>query len=379
MISLEEFVKNSTGEAKELLEKIVRSLAESAEQKNILLKKIEAMAHEIQLLKKKLYGKSSEKINDSPLPIQADVPFFNEFEMAAQEIADEPPQPVTESAPKKSKKKSVGRKPLPTHLPRRVVEHDLPTDLKQCPCGSEMECIGTQTSEELEYLPAKLEVIEHRSKKYICTACVKTKETDPTIQVTARTAAKPAQLIPKSFASPQLLAHIAVSKFCDHLPLYRQEQMFQRLDIDLSRQTMSGWMLQVGQAIIPLVNLLQDAVLDYDVAFADETTVQVLNEPGRRAQTKSYMWCFIGGPPEQRVIIYQYHPTRAGEAALQFFDHYPGALHCDGYTGYMPLLKSAQIIGINCFAHVRRKFVEALPNGKEKGVAGCTIKMVRAL
>jgi transposase len=378
MKNLEEFVKNSSGETKKVLEELVHTLANSIQQKNMLLKKVDIMAHEIRLLKKRLFGSSSEKINATEWPAQEDLPLFNEFELVAQEAPTELPTPPTTDVQPAAGKKSPGRKPLPAHLPRRVVEHDLPQDGKQCACGADLECIGTQVSEELEYVPAKLEVIEHRCKKYICACCVKAKETDPAIRVTSETAAKPAQLIPKSFASAGLLAHIAVAKFCDHLPLYRQEQMFQRLDIDLSRQTMSGWMLQVGQAIVPLVNLLQDAILDYDVAFADETTVQVLKEPGRRPQTKSYMWCFIGGSPQQRVIVYQYHPSRAGEIAQQFFDGYQGALHCDGYAGYAPLLES-QVIGINCFAHVRRKFFEALPDGKEKGVAGDVVVMIRAL
>jgi transposase len=124
---------------------------------------------------------------------------------------------------------------------------------------------------------------------------------------------------------------------------------------------------------------MQDNILGYDVAFADETTIQVLQEPGRRAQAKSYMWCFIGGSPATRVIIYQYHQTRAADVANQFFAEYKGGLHCDGYKGYNPLLKKKDITGINCWAHVRRKFVEALPQGKEKGVSGHVIRVIRAL
>lgn len=378
MTSLEELVKNSTGETKEVLENFVRSFAEAIQQRNFLQKKTDVMAHEIRLLKKRLYGSQSEKLTADECLTQDEMPLFNEFELVAQEATDEFSTPPAADSPP-APKKSPGRKRLPPHLQRRIVEHDLPQDEKHCSCGAELQYIGTQSSEELEYVPAKLEVVEHRCKKYICADCVKSKEIDPAIHVTAKTATKPAALIPKSFASSGLLAYIAVAKFCDHLPLYRQEMMFQRLGIELSRQTMSGWMLQIGQAVIPLVNLLQDIILDYDVAFADETTVQVLNEPGRRAQSKSYMWCFLGGSPQQRAILYEYHPTRAGENALHFFESYHGALHCDGYEGYAPLLRSPQVIGINCMAHVRRKFIEALPNGKEKGVAGSVVKMIRAL
>ena len=197
--------------------------------------------------------------------------------------------------------------------------------------------------------------------------------------VSSQTAQKPAALIEKSMASAGLLAHIAVAKFCDYLPLYRQEQIFKRLGLDLSRQTMSIWMLKVGSAITPLINLMQEEILNYDVAYADETTVQVLDEPGRRARTKSFMWCFIGGVPHKAVTIYQYHPTRKGEIVNQFLEGYRGGLHCDGYTGYQKLIQSGQVTGLNCWAHVRRKFMEALPNGEEKGVAGYVVGQIRKL
>ena len=382
MNCLEEFVKKSTGETREVLDELVHSLADTIKQKNELYKKIEVLVHENRLLKKHLYGSKSEKVKTPELLTQEDIPLFNEFELIMQEATLEQPaqvieNPLAQTPPKAPK--TPGRKPLPSHLPRTIIEHDLTDELKQCPCGSALECIGTQVSEELEFIPEKLQVIEHRCKKYICSTCVKAKETNPVVQITSKTAEKPPQLIPKSFASPSLLARIATAKFCDYLPLYRQENILQRVGIDLSRQTMSGWMLQVGRAIIPLVNLLQDTILEYDVAFADETTVQVLNEPGRRAQTKSYMWCFIGGPPDQRSVVYQYHPQRAAKVASQFFADYRGGLHCDGYNGYSPVIELLTIIGLNCWAHVRRKFVEALPNGKEKGVSGHMVKMIRML
>jgi len=379
MISLEKIVENSTGETKEVLNNFVHSFAETIQERNQLRQKIDILSHELRLMKKRLFGSRSEKIMSTDIALQSDIPLFNEFELTAQEVTPHEPLPMDEAVTSKPAAKKPGRKPLPASLPRTVIEHDLTAEEKQCPCGAAMECIGTQVSEELEYIPAKVQVIEHRCKKFLCTACAKAQQDNPAQTVPSKTAAKPAQLIEKSIASPSLLAHIAVSKFNDHLPLYRQEAIFQRLDIDLSRQTMSQWMLHCGEAVIPLINLLQDSILAYDIAYTDETTVQVLNEPGRRAQTKSYMWCFIGGPPDQRALIYQYHPTRGGEVADQFFADYTGALHSDAYAGYNTLLASPRIIGLGCWAHVRRKFVEALPNGQEKGVSGQVVKRIRVL
>jgi len=119
------------------------------------------------------------------------------------------------------------------------------------------------------------------------------------------------QLIPKSFASASLLSAIITAKFCDHLPLYRLENIFKRESIDLSRQTMSQWVLKASAAVVPLVNLLQESLLNYGISFADETPLQVLREPGKEAKTTSYIWCFAGGPPDERKIIYQYHPSRS--------------------------------------------------------------------
>lgn len=379
MNKLEQIVTSAEPEARKILEEFVHTFADAIKENNRLKQKIDYIAHDNRLLRKRLFGSSSEKLVLEELSMQDDLNLFNEFELVGQQVEPEDIEPLEMPVEGPATKRKSGRKALPAHLPRTIICHDLTADEKLCACGSEMECIGAQVSEELEYVPAKVEVTQHRCLKYICESCVKKKEKDETIQVTSRAAKKPAQLIEKSIASPGLLANIAVSKFCDHLPLYRQEYIFKRLFIDLCRQTMSVWMLKAGKSATPLINLMQDNVISYDVAFADETTTQVLKEPERRAQTKSYMWCFSGGSPDKRVVIYQYHQTREADVANQFFAEFKGAIHCDGYGGYNALLKSNNITGINCWAHVRRKFMEALPQGKEKGVSGHVVRAIRAL
>ncbi len=379
MNKLEQFVTSAEPEARKIMEELVHTCATIIKENNILKQKIDYIAHDNRLLRKRLFGTSSEKIVAEESATQDDLLLFNEFELVAQNVEPEEVEPLEIPIEKPVNKKKPGRKALPAHLPRSVVCHDLTADEKRCACGNEMECIGANVSEELDYVPAKVAVTQHRCMKYICACCVKKKEKDENIQVTSKSAKKPAQLIEKSFASSTLLANIAVSKFCDHLPLYRQEYIFKRLSIPLSRQTMSVWMVKVGKSITPLINLLQDTILNYDVAFADETTVQVLKEPNRRAQSKSYMWCFLGGPSDKRAVIYQYHSTREADVANQFFAGYTGGLHCDGYGGYNALLKANAIHGINCWAHVRRKFIEACPQGKEKGVSGYVVKVIRSL
>lgn len=163
------------------------------------------------------------------VPYQAESDLFNEFERCAEQLE---PLPSEEETTQPSKKRP-GRKSLPKELPRDIVDHDLSDEEKQCACGSEMEYMGTQTSEELNYKPAKLTVTEHHCKKYACTTCNKANKKDPATPPQFKTASKPKQLIPKSYATPSLLASIVISKFCDHLPLYRLETIFKRLSISL--------------------------------------------------------------------------------------------------------------------------------------------------
>jgi transposase len=219
MNKLEEIVKNAEPEARKVLEEFVHSFAAAIKENNILKQKIDYIAHDNRLLRKKIFGSSSEKLNMEEPATQDELYLFNEFELVAQQVDLEEVEPVDILINPPVTKRKSGRKPLPAHLTRNIICHDLTPEAKLCSCGSEMECIGAQVSEELDYVPAKIEVIQHRCLKYICECCAKKKEKDETVQVTSRAAKKPAQLIEKSIASPTLLANIAVSKFCDHLPL----------------------------------------------------------------------------------------------------------------------------------------------------------------
>ena len=173
------------------------------------------------------------------------------------------------------------------------------------------------------------------------------------------------QPIPQSIASAGLLAHVLVSKYADHLPLYRQERIFQRMDIDIPRSTLCHWVIKSAELLAPLVNRLHEKILQYDVSYADETPVQVLKEKDRKPETKSYMWFFSGGQPQERASIYQYHPTRSGSVPNVFFTNYRGYLHCDGYAGYDHLFTRPDIVGVGCWAHARRYFVQAQQQAKD--------------
>jgi transposase len=241
------------------------------------------------------------------------------------------------------------RKPLPQDLPRVVVNHDLPEAQKTCSCGSAMQVIGEKVTEQLDVIPAQVFVLEHHRPTYSCATC------DESI----KTAAMPPQPIPKSLASPGLLAHVAVAKYADGLPLYRQSKQFERLGIEMPRNTLAGHMVKIGGLIEPLIRLLGDHIRGHDIVQMDETPVQVLKEPGKVARSKSYMWVMKGGPPAQPAIVYRYDPGRGQAVPEQLLPDYQGYLQTDGYSGYNRILGQPGIQGMGCWAHVRRKFMDA--------------------
>jgi transposase len=255
------------------------------------------------------------------------------------------------------------RKPLPQSLPRVEIRHELPEDERCCPHdGRTLKAIGDVTSEQLDIVPATIQVLRHVRVQYACDCgqCI-------------RTAPLPPQPIPKSNASPGLLAHITVSKYQDALPLYRQETILQRIGVDIPRSTLSQWMVKAGSLVQPLINLLRDRLLAYDVLQMDETTVQVLKEAGRRAQSQSYLWVQRGGPPEQPVVLFDYDSSRGQAVPMSLLEGFQGYLQTDGYDGYNAVVVANDLIHVGCWAHVRRKFHEAVQaqgKKKAKGKAG---------
>lgn len=302
---------------------------------------IEQLLEQFRLQRHRQFGSSSEQA-----PGQGHL--FNEVETLVAEVPDDNADeiPVCTDGPKRTR---GHRRPLPAELPRLDVIHDLADADKQCACGCQRHLIGEVVSEQLDIIPAQVRVLCHRRRKYACARC----ESAPV------TAALPPQPIPKSNASPGLLAHIAVAKFQDALPLHRQESILQRAGIDLSRQTLARWMIQSAQLLQPLHNLLRDQLLAGPVIHCDETVVQVLKEADKSAASQSYMWVQRGGPPDKTVTIFDYRASRSGQVPVQLLESYRGYLMTDGYEGYNAIAQREGVEHICCWAHVRRKFVEA--------------------
>lgn len=323
-------------------------VADQAVRNEQLQSKVILLQEQLNLALARRYAASSEKISPDQIRM------FNEAETDVEAASAADDAVIIVPAHKRRKR---GRKPLPDTLPRVDILHELPASERRCEHdGQLLTEIGEVTSEQLDIIPAKIQVLRHIRKQYACSCgrCIKT-------------APLPAQPIPKSLASPGLLAHITVSKYQDALPLYRQETILQRIGVELPRATLANWMIQAGTLIQPIINLLRDHLLAYDILRMDETTVQVLQEPGKTAQSKSYLWVQRGGPPDQAVVLYDYDPGRGAEVPKRLLDGFKGYLQTDGYVGYNAVVAVQGLTHVGCMAHARRKFDEAVKaQGKKK-------------
>jgi transposase len=316
--------------------------------------KIEYLEEQIRLLQNEIFGRKSEK---PFFPSRDQIPLFETptVEPPAKESSDE-----LIEVPGYTRKKR-GRKPLPEDLPRIEVIHDIPEEEKHCACGAELSRIGEDTCEKLDYVPAQIQVIRHIRPKYACKSCEGVEDDGPTVKI----APPPVQLLPKSIATEGLLAHLIVSKFADALPLYRQQKIFNRMGIELSRSTMANWVVNASRCCNPLIDLLQEEIRGGPITNIDESPLQVLKEPNRHNTTKSYMWIFLGGDPDHRSFVYQYHPSRNGDVAARFLGGYEGYVQSDAFSGYEQLSRKKDICHVGCWVHARRNFVAVIKAKKK--------------
>ncbi len=319
------------------------------------------LLEKIKLERARVFSPSSEKNI-----LQPDM-----FDEAGVELPEEVKEQLADEIEVKShvRKKHPVRRPLPDYLPREVVLHDLPEAEKICSCGEHLIRIGEEISEQLKYIPAQISVLKHVRPKYACKPC----------QENVKIASMPALLLlPKSIATPELVAHVIISKYCDHIPLYRQEGIWERMEIDMPRSSLCGWVLKTAELCEPLVNLLQKNIVIGKYAQADETTVQVLNEVGRNNRTKSYMWVYRGGG-NQPSIVYEYQETRGGYHAQKFLAGFKGYLQSDAFSGYNWAHDTKDIVPVGCHAHARRPFAELAKTHKNSGIAHDALKFYRKL
>lgn len=337
---------------------------------------VQRLIEQMVLARQRLFGTSSEQLS-------AQGRLFDEAEALAQssteaqDIAAVPPAapaivPLGQVIAQTSTKLTRGkRRPLPAALPRVDVIHDVPVDQRCCPCGTPMVEIGQDISEQLDIVPMQIRVLRHVRIRYGCPGSTHAPVTAPL----------PPQPLPKSNASPDLLAMLLAVKFVDGQPLARFEVVLGRHGMPVPRQTLARWVIGTRALLQPLHNLLRDTLFDGAVIHMDETVVQVLKEPDKTPTSNSYMWVQSGGPPGKPVVVYDYDPRRSGEVPVRLLAGYQGYLMTDGYDGYNPLIRTGGIVHLACWAHVRRRFVDAArvqPKGR-RGKADEAVAMIGAL
>jgi len=316
-------------------------IASLHEQLTTSQREIAALRHELDILCQRLFGKKSERVDPRQL------------KLALEQLANER-GPITEPVEMDSgetpvrghaRRTPTGRRPLPAHLPRRRVEIDIAEAEKRCACGHPRTRIGEAVSEKLEYEPARFVVIETARLKYACQHCHEGVAEAPA----------PPQAVEKSLAGDGLLAHIVVSKYVDHLPLHRLEGIFAREGIALSRSTLCGWVADVATALTPIGDHLRRVITAADYLQTDDTTITVLGDDG--GSFKGRIWTYLDPLTKQVTFDATTTHERDGPAAL--LAEFRGKLQADAYSGYDGLYRTGRVIEIGCWAHARRRFVEA--------------------
>ena len=319
---------------------------EELQKENAELKaKLAWFEEQLRLSRQKRFSASSERTNEDQLEL------FNEAEA---EVDSSVQEPTVETIQYTRKKKRGQREAMVENLPVETIEYRLSEEEQICSCcGGPTHEMSTETRQELKIIPAQVKLVKHVRYVYACRRCEREE-----IQTPVVTAPMPQPVYPGSLASPSALAYIMNQKYGEGLPLYRQEQQLSLLGINLSRQTMANWMIYAADRWLSLLEKrMREHLLKEDILHADETTLQVLREPGRAAKTTSYLWLYRTGRNSHPILVYDYQPTRAGEHPRNFLSKFRGYLHVDGYAGYR---KVPEVTLVGCWAHARRKFDEAL-------------------
>ena len=349
------------------LRSYIEQLEERSRDYTVLEQEYHVLQERYRLLLYKRFRRSSEQ-EESTYQKQ----LFSEAEDTATIVVDDPSSDA--EAATESEQTTVGghtrskpgRKAIDAKHPRIEIVHDIPEENKICGCDAPLVRIGEDVKEIIQIIPEQIWVERHIFPKYACHVCEGSGDEDhPAVRVAPR---EPT-ILPRSIASPSLLAFVLMNKFVDHLPFYRQEKRFERIGIAISRQDMSNWTIAAARKIQPLINEYKDQMRGGPLINMDETPLQVMNEPERENTQKSYMWLARGGPPDTPVVLYTYHPSRGIDCPQSVLEGYSGYVQTDGYAVYERLAKEGSFIHVGCWTHTRRKFHEAAQASKKAGAA----------
>ncbi|HBB18206.1 MAG TPA: IS66 family transposase [Syntrophus sp. (in: bacteria)] len=314
-------------------------------------RQLTTLQHQMEQMLRRLYGRKSEQLN--PNQMMLDSIILESLEQNAPQMplaADVPIQPEVVKPRKVSQ--HHGRVPIPEHLERVEIILDIPEEQKVCPeTGEPLKVISVEVSEKLEYRPGTLIVNVYKRPQYALP-----ERTDSFGGVIA--APMPDHPIAKCKADVGLLAHLIVSKFADHLPLYRQDGIFEREGVTIPRATQTSWLMQVYESIKPLEETFRRAIFESDVVFTDDAPVP-LQVKGNGKLKKARLWVYVRGGTGPPFVAYDFSIDRSKRRPLDYLNDYKGYAHADAYSGYDELFRKEEIIEVGCWAHARRKFDEA--------------------
>ena len=282
-------------------------------------------------------------------------------------------------------RRKCGRKAIDDSTPTKQVYHDISEEEKICACGCKLKKVGENSTKRLRIIPAKMYAIEDIYPKYACPNCEGSGDEDKPV---FRQQPSVKYFIPKSIATNELLAYVMTNKFCEHMPFYRQEKSFERRCITVTRADMSNWQEQIYKRLKPLDKIIMNHIKTGTTMNMDETSVRVLkykNQNENEKRQKSYIWVGIGGPKDNKAVIYRYYQSRISKYIKPFINGFKGWLQTDEYPGYETAIKEhnllypdKKIIHVACLAHVRRKFYDASINGTSSG-AGKAVKYIQLI
>lgn len=343
----------SLSEANDLIERQALQIEELTKKLHSSELNLTRLQHQVEQLLRRIYGRRSEKMDPNQMMLDSLV-----LE-SIQQPAPEPPAPLpTESqkpVPVRTKRNHPGRIPIPDHLERIEIVLDLPEEKKLCPeSGRPLKQIGWEISEKLEYRPGKLIVNVYKRPKYEAPDLE-----GPGVLV----ASMPDHPIERCKADVGLIAYLIVSKFADHLPLYRQNGIFEREGVDIPRATQTSWILQTYEALHPLEIALKQAVLEGDILYTDDSIIP-LQVKGQGKVQKARLWAYVRGGTDPPLTVYDFSHDRSKKRPLDFLGDYQGYVHADAYSGYDELFRRQGVIEVGCWVHTRRRFDEAVSSRK---------------
>lgn len=346
------------------IDNLQKKLEESSMRCEQYAQAYELINHQLKELLRHRFGKKSERFID---PESQQMDFFSDVDTFIK--ADKAGDALTTKETEVDKKSPKSKKKSNKELPRRIEIISATEEQKKCSCGQCKTVIRYETRELIHYQPAQFEIVEERREVVACPkGCDKQVVTAPV----------PLHVLPKIKATVAFLAFIIVSKLDDRQPIYHLEKMlYERYGIDCSRQTMARWVIDLVEMIQPLYNLMKDYIIENDIASCDATTLQVLNEPGRAAETKSYIYCMRGGPPEKYAILYEYNDRLHKEFVVNWFAGFEGYLHVDGDNFFELIGEYVKLS--HCNAHARRKFEPIAKATKGRGVAKEAMRFYKEL